>query len=80
MQPQICKKHMNYKGADYYVFGHTQMNKPLITDRFACLDTHQAYYHCNVFYIKAGIDRFYDFKGWLFIKGNLFKRYSTVKI
>ncbi len=41
MQPQICKKHMNYKGADYYVFGHTQMNKPLITDRFACLDTHR---------------------------------------
>jgi len=32
-----------YKDADYYVFGHTQMNKPLITDKFACLDTHQAY-------------------------------------
>ena len=32
-----------YDGADYYVFGHTQRNEPIITDTFACLDTHQAY-------------------------------------
>lgn len=32
-----------YKDADYYVFGHTQMDKPIITDRYACLDTRQAY-------------------------------------
>lgn len=32
-----------YKGADYQVFGHTQMDKPIITDTYACLDTHQAY-------------------------------------
>lgn len=32
-----------YRDADYYVFGHTQQNRPIITDRFACLDTHQAY-------------------------------------
>lgn len=30
-------------GADYHVCGHTQMNKPMITDRFACLDCHQAF-------------------------------------
>ncbi len=32
-----------YKDADYYVFGHTQMDVPIITDTYACLDTHQAY-------------------------------------
>ena len=28
---------------DYFVFGHTQMDRPIIAGRFACLDTHQAY-------------------------------------
>ncbi len=32
-----------YENADYHVFGHTQMDEPIITDRYACLDTHQAY-------------------------------------
>lgn len=32
-----------YKYADYYVFGHTQTDEPIITDTYACLDTHQAY-------------------------------------
>lgn len=32
-----------YRDTDYHVFGHTQQNRPIITDRFACLDTHQAY-------------------------------------
>lgn len=30
-------------GADFYVFGHTQLNKPIIKDNFACLDCHQAF-------------------------------------
>lgn len=32
-----------YEDADYYVFGHTQQDVPIITDTYACLDTHQAY-------------------------------------
>lgn len=32
-----------YEDADYHVFGHTQMDEPIITDTYACLDTHQAY-------------------------------------
>lgn len=32
-----------YSDADYYVFGHTQQDTPIITDKYACLDTHQAY-------------------------------------
>lgn len=35
-----CKLYMD---ADYHVFGHTQQDVPIITDTYACLDTHQAY-------------------------------------
>ena len=28
---------------DYFVFGHTQLNHPIITDKFACLDSRQAF-------------------------------------
>lgn len=32
-----------YRDADYFVFGHTQLDVPIITDTYACLDTRQAY-------------------------------------
>ena len=32
-----------YRDADYYVFGHTQLDRPIITDIYACLDCHQAF-------------------------------------
>lgn len=39
-QSKECRLSLEF---DYFVFGHTQMDRPVITDRYACLDTRQAY-------------------------------------
>ena len=38
-----AEKNTFVDGGDYFIFGHTQLGKPVITDNYACLDCHQAF-------------------------------------